>query len=271
MEQKPAFYAFTFNIGKDESQLYVALAPFPQERGQDVTVFYDGVVLEEGNGRSTSLPTTPMRAAGVGTWGGHPFSNQVRNGSAEITWPALRPGADRWLTKVFPLQPSLALGSLLDPSQAFWYFRGTASYLFQTYWGRFGWGHVRLIGRPSYYVLAAATGLGLLGAGICLIRRRRWLPWDALALLGTVLVLAWGSTLLRGIGSLVGPVFIPSARYAYVVIIPTMLLLDGGWLELARLGKTHLRIPDRAFVALFFLFFVALDVLSIASILRFYY
>jgi len=77
--------------------------------------------------------------------------------------------------------------------------------------------------------------------------------------------------LLRGVGSLIGTVFIPSARYAYPVIIPTMLLLDGGWLELARLGMTYLRIPGRVFIGIFVLFFIGLDLLSIASIIRFYY
>ena len=269
--QKPVFYAFTFNIGKDERKLYVALAPFYQDQGQAVTVFYDGVVLEEGEWPLNQPPDFTDIRGRNGTWGGQPFTNQVQNASAEAAWPGLRPGADRWLAKIFPLQPSLALGSLLDPSPAWWYFRGTAKFLFETFWGRFGWGHVRLIGRPAYYLLAAATGLGLIGAGICLIRRRRRLPWDALALLGIVLVLAWGSAILRGINSLIGTVFIPSARYAYAVIIPTMLLLDGGWLELARLGETHLRIPGRFFIGIFILFFIGLDLLSIASIIRFYY
>ncbi len=269
--QKPAFYAFAFKIGKDEPRLYVALAPFTQVQDQRVSVFYDGVVLSEGEWPLNQPPDFADINGRSGTWGGKLFSNQIQNGSAEATWPGLRPGADRWLAKVFPLQPSLALGSLLDPTPALWYFRGTASYLFQTYWGRFGWGHVPLIVRPAYYILAAATGLGLVGAGICLIRRRRRMPWDALALLGTVLVLAWGSAFLRGISSLTGTVFIPSARYAYPVIIPTMLLLDAGWLELARLGRTHLRIPGRVFIGLFVLFFIGLDILSIASIIRFYY
>ena len=269
--QKPAFYAFTFKIGKDERRLYVALAPFTQVQEHEVTVFYDGVVLEEGERPLNQPPDFTGAEGASGTWGGRTFSNLVRNASAEAAWPSLRPWADKSLAKIFPLQPSLALGSLLDPSPAFWYFRVTARYLFQTYWGRFGWGHVRLIGRPAYYVLAAATGLGLLGAGISLIRLRRRVPWDALALLGTVLVLAWSSTILRGINSLIGTVFIPSARYAYPVIIPTMLLLAGGWLEVARLGRTHLRIPGWVFIGIFGLFFIGLDLLSIASIIRFYY
>ena len=46
-----------------------------------------------------------------------------------------------------------------------------------------------------------------------------------------VLVLAWGSTFLRGAIYLASPqIYIPVARYAFPAIVPTSIILAGGWL-----------------------------------------
>jgi hypothetical protein len=81
----------------------------------------------------------------------------------------------------------------------------------------------------------------------------------------------WGLTLARGVSSYLGDHFIvPVARYAYPAIIPTMLMIDVGWLEIGRLGNDHLKIPAKVVYALFICFLVGLNIISIYSILRFY-
>jgi hypothetical protein len=271
ISKKPTFYAFTFKLDNKANRITLSLAPFSQPPASPVQVFYDGVVLAQGELPGNQPPTFANANGSSGTWGGGPFTNLVQNASAEKAWPRLRNQPGNWLSRVLPFQPALALGSMFDPSQTRWYYQAATRTLFETFWGKFGWGQVPLLGGSTYFILAGITLIGLLGAGIYLVRRHRLAIWDALGLLGFALVLAWGSTILRGTYSLVGIVFIPSARYAFPAIIPTMLLLIAGWLELARIGKITLHIPDWALIGLFCLIFIGLDLLSIVSIFRFYY
>jgi hypothetical protein len=78
--------------------------------------------------------------------------------------------------------------------------------------------------------------------------------------------------MLRGLSSILGgSYFIPVARYAYPAIIPTMLFLNLGWLELIRGAEKYLKLPYKVSYVLLVLFFVVLNVISIFSIYRFYY
>ena len=89
--------------------------------------------------------------------------------------------------------------------------------------------------------------------------------------MGVSLIVVWGSTFLRGLTStLDGPVFIPVARYAYPVIIPTMLILNIGWLEIIGWFERYLKIPTKVLFGLLIGFFILLDGLSIYSIYQFY-
>ncbi len=81
----------------------------------------------------------------------------------------------------------------------------------------------------------------------------------------------WGSTIMRGINSLYGQVFIPTARYAYPAIIPTLLLLLVGWQEASRIARDKLHIPSSAIVAFWFLFWLSLNGLAIFTIYTYFY
>jgi len=109
------------------------------------------------------------------------------------------------------------------------------------------------------------------GAGWAIWRRRHALPWEVLLLLGLALLGIWIPAVIRGIGSLFGWALIPAARYAYPVIIPTVLVLNVGWLEILRLFGQWLRMAPKVQFAAYLLFFAALDALSILTIIRFYY
>ncbi|MBK8418354.1 hypothetical protein [Candidatus Villigracilis saccharophilus] len=79
-------------------------------------------------------------------------------------------------------------------------------------------------------------------------------------------------TFLRGISSLIGPeIFIPVARYAYPVIIPTMLMLNAGWLEIAYFLERWVHLSPRVKLWVYALFFLGLDLASVYSIAYYYY
>lgn len=265
----PTFHAFPVSLAGANRRAWVALAPLEQAALPPVTVYYDGLVLVEGTPPPAEVPVFDRRGRTV-TWGGQTYTNLLRNPSAETAWPRLRAWVDRVGVQLLPdygsNRPSLAWYSLLDGPGSGWYYRLSVENLLQTFWGRFGWGHVRLLGGPAYPLLALLSGLGLVGAGLAAWRSRRHLPWAALLVLGLALLGVWGLTLVRGSNYVLQPraVFFPVARYMFPAILPTLLVLNAGWLALVRL-------PGWAVRPGYLVFFLGLDLLAILSIVRFYY
>ena len=84
------------------------------------------------------------------------------------------------------------------------------------------------------------------------------------------LALSWIPTILRGIQSLQGNIFIPSARYAFPSMIPTALALCAGWLAWAQIAERRFNLPGWVKVVAFFAFFLLLDIAAVISIRLFY-
>jgi hypothetical protein len=81
----------------------------------------------------------------------------------------------------------------------------------------------------------------------------------------------WGTVLVRGLLSSLDPVpYIPTARYAYPVIIPTLLLLVAGWSYWPgrRLARNQALRALRPLV--FWLGFLSLDIAAVTTISVFY-
>jgi hypothetical protein len=271
IDAKPRFYAFHATIAENTSQMQIILAPYiPAEVGA-TNIYFDGIVLAQGNRPLNQIPDFANKIATHGSWGEQPFMNLVHGGSGESPWPFVRPWADKLIGRYFPGRPSEILGAVLDWRPVAWYYRTTLQNLAFTFWARFGWGHVKLLGnRFVDPILLILSLLGLLGTILAIIRQRGRLPWPIITFFSLVLLLIWGPAVVRGVGSLTGSVFIPSARYAYPAIIPSDLLLVYGWRELFCLAADRLRVIDRYAYASYTAFFLGLNALAIVSIVRFY-
>ena len=271
---EPRFYMLTATLPANARYVWVALTP-PADMG-DVkgTVFYDGLILVKGERLAHDPPRFEDANGERGVWGEQPFTNLLRNSSAEQAGPGVQSWANEIGTKIMPAWPpsfpSDTLVSLLDWKGAGWYYQATGANLLRTFWAKFGWGHVPLSGSKPYRALAVVTLLGMAGAGWTIWQRKHSLPWDVLLLLGLALFGIWVPAIIRGIGSLFGWALIPVARYAYPVIIPTVLVLNVGWREILRLYGQWLRMAPKVQLAAYLLFFAALDALSILTIIRFY-
>jgi hypothetical protein len=102
-------------------------------------------------------------------------------------------------------------------------------------------------------------------------RRRFALPWNVLLFLGVALAGIWGQAILRGLHSLnTDFVFIPAARYVFPVIIPTLLVLNVGWLEIAHYLERWARLAPGAKFLVHFLLFLGLDIAALLSLIHFY-
>jgi hypothetical protein len=229
------FHAITVDVGLRAPGvgLYVVL---PTGEGSATEVYLDGLVLVDGQAPPDVAPTFDTAQAETGRWGTAQFTNLLRNGSAEEVWPGLR----RWIGDRVIFRESIAtlFHSLLDWRKTSWVYWPEIRLLFQSFWGRFGWNQLALPG-IYFYPLALVTVVGSLGAAIGLIRRSKYRrisdPWQrqAIAVLVAAILVGWGGSLLR-----IHPLFLtaridwPVARYATTVILPTALLLCGGWADL---------------------------------------
>lgn len=269
LSTKPTFVVIEEQLPDVITHAWLTLSPFSVPSGKNVKVFYDDLVAIPGDWSSDQEPEFNGKQGSSGMWGQKEFHNLVRNASAETSWPRIRSWVGKVGSSLFPGQPSLILSSMLDLQGTGWYFRSSAKFLFETYWGRFGWGHVQLEGAYSYWLLAAFTFIALLGASYGLWRRRRTLSWDIFLILALSLITVWGSAWIRGIPTMLGNVFLPSARYAFPVIIPTVICLCAGWMEVFRLLR--LKINSLLFALLYGLPFVCLDFLALFTIFQFYH
>ena len=268
---EPKFFSLTEEINPANSTLRVSVSPVKKRVEIPATVYYDGIVLVEGEWPENITPTFSDVSGERGEWGGDTFTNLLRNPSAESAWPRIRSSVESVITERFPGNPSLVLGLLLDPAQVKYYYVSTFKLLSQSFWARFGWAHVVLQGYHPYTMLGLITLAGCIGALFAAWRNKKNIRWDVVFFLGVSLIVVWGSTFLRGLTStLDGPVFIPVARYAYPVIIPTMLIFNIGWLEIIGWFERYLKVPTKVLFGLLIGFFVLLDVLSIYSIYQFY-
>jgi len=272
---EPRFYMLTATLPANAAYVWVALTPPADMEEVQGTIFYDGLVLVEGERPAQDPPRFEDANGAHGVWGEQPFTNLLRNSSAEQAGPGVQSWANEIGKKIIPAWPptfpSDILVSLLDWKGAGWYYWETGTTILRTFWAKFGWGNVPLLGSKPYRALAVVALLGMVGAGWAIWQRRHALPWEVLLLLGLALLGIWIPAIFRGIGSLFGWVFIPSARYAYPVILPTVLVLSVGWLEILRLPGRWVRMAPKVQHAAYLLFFVALDALSILTITRFYY
>jgi hypothetical protein len=271
----PTFFALSAKIAENASLVRVLLSPNGQENAKTITVFYDGLVMAEGARPLDEIPEFDDFSAQKGTWGGAVFYNLLRNASMEREGLGIQPWVENIKTedlRAMP-SPSWVLNSLFDWEWTGWYYQETAQYLLNTYWAKFGWGHVPLLPFTDqfYFLLQVITLVGVGGAGVRLLRRGLTQPWILFFFLGFAVTGIWAQTALRGIQSLMfGTIFIPPARYAYPAIILTMLVLNVGWLEIGQTVGRWIRLPFAAKYMVYFLFFLGLDAAAIASLIHFY-
>ncbi len=282
----PTFHAFTVSVAKEMIHPRIVLSPVPQVGDKAITVFYDGLVIAEGVRPTDEAPHFADVDGQRGEWGGRSFQNLVRDASAEQAWPWVRPWLNPLGDSIFGGRPADVFASMLDLDVTAWYYQGTAENLFQTFWAKFGWAHVPLAYSPLYALLKILTLLGVVGAVLSCFSQARALRWDAVLILGLAGVAIWMLTVLRGAGqSIWHDPYIPVARYAYPVIIPTTLVLTAGWWQIADWVERTLKAIVRRFTGskplgyrraiwyfqpVYVLAFMTLDVVALYSLMRFY-
>lgn len=273
LTSSPAYYAFQAALPPQASRAWITISSDPQTISAPVTIYMDGLVLTEGKFPLDEAPQMKDTLASSGVWGGEAFTNLLRNASAEQAWPRFFPWVDRLGAKILPdhARPSIVLYSLLDQPGAGWYYKTTAENLFRTFWGKFGWGHVPLVGERPYRLLGIITLIGLIGLVFTIGWRSEAVNWESLIFMALAAVSIWGFTWARGSFYLFYRPFIPSARYAYPVIASTLGLICLGWFAIARFIRRWVPGAGKIGAGLFIAFWIGLDILAIVSIIGYYY
>lgn len=271
----PAFYSFTTEVDHFGSRAWVVLTSVGKAEEEPVTIYYDGVVLVPGERSSETPPVFDSGYSKSGLWDGSYFANLLRNASAESSWPRFRPWVQQATGKVFDNigsnNPTTILYTLLDLPTTHWYYKSELYNLGRTFYAKFGWGQVYLLGHQPYRPLGWLTYLALFSAVIALLHRRE-VSWQALLLFGIVILILWGLALARGAGDLLYPrnIYYPPARYVLPAVLPMLLILNLGWLEVGRWLQQKAHVPSSVLAVLFVGAWLFLDIYSIYSIWHYY-
>ncbi len=169
----PTFHAVTVQVPETAGVSYFALIGDPGNAALagPIQLLVDGAVVALGEYPADDPPLFSDAQAKGGAWGGQPFVNLLRNGSAAQSWPRIRPQVENLIFRAAERSPTLILNGLLD-----WQRNGRLltvtipRHLITGLLGTFAWGHVRLEGDfllPLYWII---LGLSLAGTGWWVVR-----------------------------------------------------------------------------------------------------
>jgi hypothetical protein len=228
---EPQFFCFPANISADSDYVNVRIQSASAQASPSNPLYVDDVILVQGDYCERGIPKLSLTNQSV-QWGDEDLENLVENASFEERWIMLRPFMLSSILGEWYASASNTVTSLGDWSSSGWYYQETLKTLVRTFWGKFGWGHIPLVNGKLYWPLALITLLGCIGGVMAVWKRRTQLDLRIIGIFLLALVLGWAMAFGRGIGSLSGQVFIGSARYAYPVMILTLVVLVSGWNEL---------------------------------------
>jgi hypothetical protein len=277
LDETPQFFAYTVPVAGNAERNFISLKPLVQQVNEPLTIYYDGIVVLPGRWPLDEQPVFSDVNAKSGTWGGQPFENLIRNGSAEASWMRLRPWVDQLGVRILPdkgsNQPSVTMYYFLDTAAAWPFQRLSVQVLFRTFWARFGWGHVPLLQSWPYALILVAMLAGLVGAIFAIWRLRRRLNWPVFVLLSLAFSGVWILAFMRGANypTQLRAIYYPTARYAYPAVIPSMLLLNVGWYEVGKAAKNWLHWRGNVFKIGYILAWVIFNSYALFSIAKYYY
>jgi len=292
ISDSPKFFAYLTSFSETSPRIWLSIEIPRELLGKKNRIHLDGIVLAEGHLPKNEPPTFTNAQGTNGTWAGEPFVNLIENGSAEIPGFRFNPMIDKLGINFLGdrTRPSFALASILDIKTTWFLYKATIVRLFRTFWAKFGWGHVYIIGEHPYRNLGIFSLLLVAGFFIGLVRKRRAIPWDIVFLLLLISGITVLAVLVRSALYLtVSHIFLPVGRYLYPIIIPVALGMGFGWMEITRL---IIRIPIDLFqkfksqksetgqtiqfrmaefqIGSLFIFMLAIDIYSIYSIISYY-
>ena len=252
--RQPVFIAVQAQIPEDYRAPLLRVLTNALPAGAEV--YLDCFVLVPGERDLLSPPQTSNNCSQV-EWDGYTGENLIRNPSAESGWLPLRGMVADLVSRSYSLQAA-DFWAVFDPPASWIYFRDAAQFLFRTFWGRFNWGTLALVGNNPYLPFAVLSGLALLGNGVALWRYRKIANWNLVLFLLLLLLAELIYTLYRFAGGWSNYYYLlPQSRYLHPVILSTAFFICLGWYALLAAPLKMIKLKDKfvyIFVALFLLY-----------------
>jgi hypothetical protein len=267
IDTKPMFYHLVFQVPEDadDATLYIRLASNEHNK-----IFMDGLVLASGEYDNTP-PHFSDPDGTRGVWAGQNFQNLIRNGSAEQGAFQFRPWTDKLNVRLSKSGVDLPLfiSTIQDWKGNGWYYREAFATLFRTFWASLAGDKVVLPNKYINDLLIFLTVIGIAGAGHLVWSKRKNIRWDIVFILGMSLLIPWMLAITRGVsGFLIENPLYPWSRYAYPAIIPTAILLCGGWWEWVNMLKTKIRFANEILNVIFLGGVFALSILAAVDAIK---
>jgi hypothetical protein len=259
----PTFFSYAVQIPVKTGLGQLNVLSYSPDRA--IKFYWDGFVLAKGEYSLQIIPKFDNGNALSGLWDTKQFTNYFSNGSGEKWWPMFRNRVGQLMDNKFNYSIS-SLWSILDLKSTGNYYPTTFSQLFRTYWARFSWGQVSLLGNRPYRVFVEFTGIALLGNLCALFLYRMSIPWTSVFFQGILTSIQLVVTSQRTGGNWFNYTFTPTARYFYPVIFPTAVFLVAGWFVSTSLLSRKNRIIEKIFACLFPVLLIAVSIWSILSI-----
>ena len=283
VEQTPVFVASVVTLPPEPSRLQLWIRATSPDNA-DAIVYFSGLLLIEGEWPTDTSPQFLDKKGAHGIWGGHPFTNLARNPLFLYSWPNIRSWAYRLLAQRFsgfdPTHLSSIIALLLDWRGSFWYIKFSGETIFRTFWAKFAWGQVPLLGlfpyfyRP-YFLLLIITLSGLAGSIITGLHWFSYIKWNSIIFLLIVCIAIIALAFFYGVytmgGGLLFRTYAPVARYIYPAILPISLILVNGWHELFYWIKRFTKVPAISGGIIYIIFLVGLDIYSVISIVKYFH
>ena len=245
--EKPLLIQHTLRLPASIQKLAIEVSVVIPEESE---LYLDCLFLVPESGSETADPVPRDGACTHFSLGStHHVSNLVRNGSFEQTRLRLQPWLEKWVDEKFAFSIT-HLWAILDRYVGYPYLRGAGGHVFQTFWGRFGWGGVPLSGTNPYAVFVLLLFVLTVGNLIALVRERLQVPWDLIVFLflafGAILIM----TLFRNGGNWIWYEATPNARYLMPAFLPLALFFVQGLGTLMTFLKYFKKNPPQIAIAL---------------------
>ena len=264
---EPTFYSFPVTIPSPVSLAWIQIYPTTNTGNQS---YWDGLFLVDGDfSTSVEVPQYLDAKAEKIQWRAVELTNFIKNGSGETGWPIFSNIAGNLFENKIRISTS-SFWSFLDYRSNGWYLRTTLNHIIQSFWAVFGWSHIYLTGENPYLVFKILLILSTMGWLARIFTKKKEVISPIilffLVFFGTQLAIV----LLRGAGTWFSQLLVPAARYFFPAILPTVILIVGGWYFGFRPMFDKIRIPGWTQAVLYFLVLISIDVWSILTIYRFY-
>jgi hypothetical protein len=288
VDVEPQFFAFQTTLIDPYPRIWITIQPHISKKLGDIKIFFDNLTLVEGHYATNIEPVFNSKIGDSGLWGDKHFVNIIRNGSAERASIRFSPLFDDVGSQFLGdnAYPTLVLTSLTDWRGAGFMYERTILRMFRTFWAKFGWGNVELIGAYPYMFLGIFSLFLCAGVFVGMVRKRRVLPWNVVFLLFLSVLITFLAAFVRGAAYLpLRNIYLPVGRYIYPVMIPIALGMSFGWMEITRpfismLKKLESYVKFFNLINLlstfewqgvvYLLLFVFLDIYALYSIINFY-